>query len=68
MMDAHGACVGLGFGEVPVGLSFWTVSLVFMIHRLPDGLSFTCMTMTQENGRFEQCCRAFGLPSFLFFK
>ena len=35
-----------------------------MIHRLPDGLSFTCLTMTQENRRFKQCCHAFGF-SFL---
>lgn len=35
-----------------------------MIQRLPDGLSFTRLTMTQENRRFKQCCHAFAF-SFL---
>lgn len=37
---------------------------MFMIQRLPDGLSFTRLTMTQENRRFKQCCHAFAF-SFL---
>ena len=37
---------------------------MFMIQRLPDGLSFTRLTMTRENRRFKQCCHAFAF-SFL---
>lgn len=52
-------------GSLLMGLPFWTVSVVFVIHHLPDSISFTCMMVTQENGTCEQCCCAFQLLSWM---
>lgn len=51
--------------RVLMGLPFWTASVVLVIHRLPDSISFTCMTVTQENGRCEQCCCTFEFLSWM---
>ena len=51
------ACGGPGRGSG--GLPSCTMFIVFLMHHLPGGISFTCMRMTQGDGRFKQCCCAF---------
>lgn len=57
--EVNRVCVGFVSGKVLMRLPFWTLSIVFVIHRFPDSMSFTFMTVTQENERFKHRCSAF---------